>query len=318
MENILSNKLEIFIITYNRWNLLYDTIQSFYNQTTNTVSITVIDNGSSVKPDYDVEDIFNLNLKLIRLEENDQFNVWTVIKNIVSKDWLMVFHDDDLLHPEYIKSILSLISNNPKADVIGCATSTFTNKPKKIRIKKLKYLNCRSKSQFVNELISGFPLSFCSVVYKTSSFLDNSFDHKKYGKIGDRPFVINMIKENGSGLLIKNKLIYTRLHKNQDSNKVISNNHNKHIYNHLKFYRDCLFENNHNQYKYNFHKRILYISRDFYDWGISKNLSFNQFLSEGIENGCFTKKEILYSRIYNYSLNPKFVLKRLLKCINII
>ena len=41
-----SSDIEIFIITYNRWDLLKITLNSLLNQDINGFSITVLDNGS--------------------------------------------------------------------------------------------------------------------------------------------------------------------------------------------------------------------------------------------------------------------------------
>ncbi len=117
-----SQDLEVFIITIT-WEFLNTTLDSLLYQKDNDFSLTIIDNGS----DININQIYTHNerYRIIRFEENDQFGIWEKLPTLTTKKWMMIFHDDDLLHPTYISSAFKILNKFPSVNVIGCYTKSF-------------------------------------------------------------------------------------------------------------------------------------------------------------------------------------------------
>lgn len=210
--------LEIFVLTYNRSDLLKQTLVSICNQTEKGFRIIVLDNNST----DNTSDVVN-SFKKFNVELNKSTKNIGGIKNLIrakklaSRKYVMVFHDDDLMHPDYIKVALSFISNNPGVAMVG-STMSFEENPQNKDWPKFnnKAIYCKNQKEFTKILFNGFCFHFGSAIYRTDLFKSIPFESEVYGKILDRPFLINIV-EHGSVYVLKDPYIRYRHHSNQDS-----------------------------------------------------------------------------------------------------
>jgi glycosyltransferase involved in cell wall biosynthesis len=231
--------IEIFVLTYNRNNFLKQTLESIFLQTDSNFYLTVIDNGSNeaniVNPSN-----YNFQFRLIRNEANRPFNeVSNQIKDLVRGEYVMIFHDDDLLHPNYIQICKDVIFRNKNLSIIGCYFQSFILKAKPFS----SNINCKllsvDKFELAKLFYKGECIHFGSFVYKTSIFKSKNFEIGIYGKICDRPFVLSCLDE-GFGFIIKNELVNYRIHENQDSVKNVSGPFSLQLINLEKLYFNLL------------------------------------------------------------------------------
>ena len=89
--------IEVFILTKNRTNYLNESILSLINQTTIPKFITVLDNDSEDNTSSVVQAFSDLDVKYIKTQ--GFLGNFNKAREIVSKKYCMLFHDDDLLHP---------------------------------------------------------------------------------------------------------------------------------------------------------------------------------------------------------------------------
>jgi glycosyltransferase involved in cell wall biosynthesis len=216
-----NNDIDIFVLTYNRVNLISDTLNSFLNQTIKNLPITVIDNGSN---DGTKEFVINNypNIDYIREDVNIGPEIFKKIKNYIKRPLLIVFHDDDLISENYIETVLEKYNQYPDLNLILSYTrlaNDFTN----ISIdngNKDNYILTRHSSKLAKLFFLELPIPFCSAIYKSNIFIQNNIEIKNYGKIFDRAFLINCIKNNGKLLILKSKFIVTRIHDLQDTKSI--------------------------------------------------------------------------------------------------
>jgi glycosyltransferase involved in cell wall biosynthesis len=214
-----ASELEVFILTYNRAALLRETLISLCSQTAEGFSIVVLDNGSTDDTVDVVASFAASRVTLARSEINlgVQGNLDRA-KNLASRKWVMVFHDDDLMHPAYIEDALAEASRYPDVAMVASGLS-FENAPTNVawdQFDKTKARYCGSASALAGLMYAGFPLHFGSAIYRTELFKALRWEFDKYGKICDRPFLLN-IAAHGAVIVLENPYVRYRCHAGQDS-----------------------------------------------------------------------------------------------------
>lgn len=210
--------LEVFVLTYNRAQFLQQTLISLCDQTAQGFRIVVLDNGSTDNTPEIVKSFETKGVELCRSEQNlGHIGNFNRAKELASRKWVMVFHDDDLLHPNYIEVAMNLIDKYQNIVLIGSAM-TFEGNPKNDYWQKLtaEVICCKKASDFATLLYRGFPFHFGSTIYRTDLFKSIPMEWETYGKIVDRPFLFDIAKYGGV-LIFKKPYVKYRLHSGQDS-----------------------------------------------------------------------------------------------------
>ena len=97
--------IQIFITTHNRANYIKDSIESILHQTANVNEIIVLDNEST---DNTEEIVKSYALRGVKYVKTYGFlGNFKKAKEIVNKPYCMLFHDDDILHPDYLKNAIN-------------------------------------------------------------------------------------------------------------------------------------------------------------------------------------------------------------------
>ncbi|MDY6069433.1 MAG: glycosyltransferase family A protein, partial [Opitutales bacterium] len=100
----MENKIEVFILTFNRVEFLKESLNSILAQTMKT-QITVVDNASddgTCEYMSEMAERFD-NVFYVRNEKNLGYNGnLQKAVSLAKKPYVMLFHDDDILHESYI------------------------------------------------------------------------------------------------------------------------------------------------------------------------------------------------------------------------
>ena len=124
--------IEVFILTGNRLNFFKDSLDSILKQTVKDIKITVINNT-------DADDGTELYVKSLQEKYNNIYyfkqpnrveadkNLETA-KKLVTKEYVIFFHDDDILHPQYVEYVLKLLNKYDNVDLICSLLHSFKNK----------------------------------------------------------------------------------------------------------------------------------------------------------------------------------------------
>jgi glycosyltransferase involved in cell wall biosynthesis len=210
--------LEVFILAYNRAEYLEQTLISICNQTLKGFRIVVLDNGSTDNTPDIVQKYAEFGVELIRSEKNlgQQYN-YNRSQELANRKWIMVFHDDDIMHPKYIETAMGLINKNPEVALLGACYVSLSN-PDNANWEEIntEAIFCENQKDFAALLYTNFTIHFGSAIYRTDLFKKTEFNYAKYGKILDKPFMLE-IAEYGSVIALNNPYIRYRCHPGQDS-----------------------------------------------------------------------------------------------------
>jgi glycosyltransferase involved in cell wall biosynthesis len=210
--------IEILVLTYNRSALLPATLETLLAQTVPATSIRIVDNGSTDRTGEIARSLASRGVQYFRREVNDLAACWRDLQRIPTAEWVMVFHDDDLLHPEYLRSVSAAIDEFPEATLIGSAmkAEAAPNARDWAEVSPKRTTGILSWREFARKLYEGFPFPFCSAVYRTEVFRRTVGDTGTYGKIFDRPFLMEAARAGGA-VLLKDAFVKYRVHPSQDS-----------------------------------------------------------------------------------------------------
>lgn len=224
MRHYTFNDIDIFILSYNRGKFLLETIQCLLNQSIGAIEMTVLDNFSTGETAEIIEHINEKRVKIIVNKENiGGHNNIKKAQGLSSKEWTIIFHDDDLIHPRYIEEVLNILNKNTEITMVAALTelneSPNENKWKNPMLGKVVIY--KNPGQFAKGLFKGLPVPFCSIVYKTELLKKAKYNQELYGKIGDRPFLLDCIND-GKIAVLKNTFIQSRDHIGRDTNDFLT------------------------------------------------------------------------------------------------
>lgn len=129
----------------------------------------------------------------------------------------MLFHDDDLLHPDYLRDVSAVLAREPHATVAVSAMRVY-REPENAAwapVHGNRY-HALSGRQLAACLYGGFPMPFCSAVYRTDVLKQGACRFETFGKIFDRPFVIDAALAGGA-VVMRDPYVKYRVHAKQDS-----------------------------------------------------------------------------------------------------
>ena len=118
--------LQVYILSYERPNFLRQSLLSVLQQNIqkSRIEIIVSDNSRTDNVSDMMRNEF-AHIKLFRripsLSAHDHFRV---IKSEITSKYTTLFHDDDIMHPDYCKVVLDILESDP--DVSAVATNAFS------------------------------------------------------------------------------------------------------------------------------------------------------------------------------------------------
>lgn len=238
--------IDIFIITHNRADYLEKAIQSIIRQTEDIKKFYVLDNESTD----------NTEAVARRFTDDGCIYIKTFGKNgnfykaqeMCSAKYVMTFHDDDLLHPEFFEKMVMLLNSE---DNIAYLVSTFTWFPvsnmtpavSKLLQKKLpsgyvKPVPLKNRCMILENSFDVVEMilraetppyppinpCICSVIYRSDIFKNRIPMNDVYGKIDDIPLMISMAKYGKAVLYLDYNAVFHRMHPQRDGFNALSAN----------------------------------------------------------------------------------------------
>lgn len=208
--------IEILVLTYNRSGLLARALESITTQTRSACRIRVLDNGSTDGTPDIVRGFASAGVELVRHEQNDPRGCWSTLQAMVEAPWAMLFHDDDLLHPECIERISRTLSCGPQPSLVVTLMQAFQGQQPKFPTLGMCKPERMVARELARRLYRGLAVPFCTAVYRRDALQSRVADLATYGKIFDRPLMLDVATVSGA-VLIPEPLVLYRQHVNQDS-----------------------------------------------------------------------------------------------------
>jgi glycosyltransferase involved in cell wall biosynthesis len=234
--------IEILVLTYNRAPLIGATLESLLAQIQPATRICVLNNGSTDETEKVVRSFHSRGVELVSRRSNDPHACWPELQTMARGPWTMLFHDDDLLHPNYLRDVSAALTHEPQATIVVSAMRAYAD-PEAVEWKQSRGSRYRilTGRQLAALLYGGFPMPFCSVIYRTDVLRKGKMQFETLGKISDRPFVIDSALA-GTAIVMLDPYVKYRLHRGQDSVDQASGPFLPEVFALQRYYRNVLGE----------------------------------------------------------------------------
>lgn len=315
--------IDVYVITHNREKFIGQTLDSLVKQTVKIDNLTVLDNESTDNTEEVVKKYKQSGVRYIKTF--GKYGNFFKAQELCSKNktkFVMTFHDDDLLHPQFFEKALLAI-NSYKKD-ISFIVSSFTWFPKADMTPNVseeeelilpnKYVNASNLNNSVIEIKNGremvklsliaenppcLPVNpcICSAIYRKDLFLARKPLNDIYGKIDDYPLMI-MLADKAPALLINDpSAVFHRTHRGRDGFNDKTGNDFEQSINWIKIYADHLsyFENG-------YYKKLLNMLKRLYPLVTSKSVFSHHPTEIFIEE--LVKRKILPEKIVRCLKKP--------------
>jgi glycosyltransferase involved in cell wall biosynthesis len=215
--------LDVFILSYNRADYLRETLESLHAQTCQDFRIVVLDNASTDHTPEVVRDFSKL--RQVHLHQHPKNiggvdNFYSVSK-LAEANWVMAFHDDDIIHPRYIEVAMDALRSHPDCRLIASnyAGVKMPSLPELSKQELIKdFWLFKDAAHFASFCYTLNKIHFGSVIYRRDRLLTlNKEKLRPFGKILDRPAMLETIISGGGAIVFKAPFIQYREHPNQDS-----------------------------------------------------------------------------------------------------
>ena len=218
----MNNRLDIYIVTYNRIEMLRKAVNAVLSQTFKDFNLYILDNASTVDVESLVKSYNDDRIIYIRHDENigGLGNIKYAFDHCDS-DYVIVLHDDDIIDKELIDIELKALINDDEIIAISCNADIIDENDRVIG--NYEY-SCNDNvlyivdKYFVNYLNTGKTLVFPSTMYNNRLLKHyNIVFNTTVGPCADVIFHAD-IERTGKKIAISNRrLIKYRQHSLQDS-----------------------------------------------------------------------------------------------------
>jgi len=203
----------VIIPLYNKEMYIERCIQSVLNQTYKSFEIIVVDDGSSDKSVELIHKAFS-NIRII----NQQNQGVSVARNtgiqLAKHEYIAFLDADDYWHPNYLKSLFNIISDNEDVFIIG---GHYTNKKDQLeKIELEKPLNYFKVKNYFKKAIKNTIYLTSATCVKREFFQQNSHFNKKLKSGEDLDVWFRILLTEKNAFYIKNTFVY---YSNEDINQ---------------------------------------------------------------------------------------------------
>jgi glycosyltransferase involved in cell wall biosynthesis len=210
---ICNKKVAVCILTYNRKELLKESLESVFNSSSQDYEVFVFNDNStdgtneyldSVKKIYPIIEIRNkVNL--------GQFgNANYVIENVNAK-YCIFLHDDDKISSEHIKESLELAEKDSDIAVVGTFFNYVDENYNIVEVSKYDYIKestILSDKEYFYHNLRGLTFTWSGSLIRMNKIKDLRFDFDYYHYFADSAFLVNLIAGNKVGFIPKPSVDY--------------------------------------------------------------------------------------------------------------
>jgi glycosyltransferase involved in cell wall biosynthesis len=211
------------ITTFDRPEYLEDCLASVKHQTLTGFRLVVLDNASAADYSGVLDRFRELPMTYVRNETNigAAANIRQAFQRYSDSKYLMVFHDDDMMHPRMLEWQLEVLEADPEIQFVSTELAAFDDgdaPPRRVwENVDLDIEAYDDQSALARSLLGTGGLCFGSTMYRSSVLKQIRLDEKRFGIIWDRPFLLDAARL-GKSALIRAPLVSYRHHPGQDTN----------------------------------------------------------------------------------------------------
>lgn len=216
---------------------------SLLHQTLRGVKITVMDNNSSDNTEALVKEL-QQQYPHLHYHKVPEYGMNAVTaRQMASAEYSMYFHDDDLLHPQYLEISLQLLNQHSNVDLICSRLTTFTDDAEVSfpDIQEMKYQLFPDSLSFISHVCIDYTmLIYPNIIYRTRNVQQRDVELDCAGKASDKPFVLSTLRGGKVIHMPNTKMFYYRIHPGQDTETCAAepNPNPEQVINHLLFLKN--------------------------------------------------------------------------------
>ena len=239
----MKEKITIVIPCYNQTKLLKRNLGYLEKQSDQDFDIVILDDNSSEDYQKVIAEFPNLKISYVRNEVNAGAiqNIFNSILYKTKSPFILSLHEDDVLHPDYLKKAKDLLEHNEHLTFVCTLAHWFKTDAELEKAfahaKNLTNLRMMGKDNFIRQIIDGTHVTFGSIIYRTKVLTEKP-DFITFDVFCDRPFLISLLKEKSEVGLIADKAIFVRDHGESDNR--FSTITEAHALNLMSFYKNNL------------------------------------------------------------------------------
>lgn len=209
--------IDIYVMTHNRADYVKRSIESLLDQSAGVREITVLDNESTDNTKSVIESFSSQGVKYIRTE--GFLGNFRKAQELASRKYVMLFHDDDILHPKYLEMALQVLNEKENLSLITTRYTEFLDNdlpelPDRI---SPDYYFFRKQKDFATHMYFLERIAYATALYRTPDFKKTRIEYEKFNKFNDWPFMVKMSRYGNTVLFDDPSLFYIRRHKGQDT-----------------------------------------------------------------------------------------------------
>lgn len=213
----MQNEIEVFITTFNRTKFLKESIESVLNSSYLLDSVTIVDNGDSSPTIALIQQLNDTRIKYVKT--TGKLGNYRKIKEIAKANYVMIFHDDDILNPNYITMAMDQIFKDSSIVLVTSRLTDFQNRHEIIgdtHMDRAFYKYVKYKD-FVTNMFIFERIAYSNAIYRTEFFKNVEIEYNRFGKINDWPLMTKVAKFGTTILFTDIKCVFARQHDGQDS-----------------------------------------------------------------------------------------------------
>ncbi len=220
-------KVTIIMATYNRAHFIVETLQTIKNQSFTYWECLIIDDGGSdntidvITPIMEQDNRFQF-LKRPASYKKGLSGCRNYGLDLAKGDCVIFFDDDDIVHPDNLKTSIEVIEKN-NVDFCNYQKMSFVDERpaiKRVSVVIEKYL---SREEIEKVAAQKIGLASCTVLWKRQCFNQIRFNESLlYAE--EWECYTRIISENFKGIIINNVLYYNRKHPDSNTGKFFRNN----------------------------------------------------------------------------------------------
>lgn len=218
-------KVSVYICTFNRAEMLRESIQSVLNQTYTDMKIIVLDNASEDHTADVVASFTDPRLSYIRHEKNIGTENWNYAFEHVDTEYMCIFHDDDRMFPWLVEEEVKILDEMEEVGLVASSSlfvmdSGSLPKRKKSAINGLLFYQ-NELIEYVCEQRGTCPIVCPSVVMRSEKINKLALRFRPdTGVAGDFYFWLEANSKGVVVYLFKQPLLETRVHSSAGTSHV--------------------------------------------------------------------------------------------------
>ena len=216
----MKKTLTIALTTFNRHKYLELSISSVLSQTFTDFDLVILDNGSDKRTKNVVDSFNDPRIQYIKNKKNDLEFVNNAFK-LTDNEFLMIFHDDDIMEENMLDKLLSIIKNDSEINTISSKISLIDSNGEKLVKIRPRILRDKVwlKEQFIKEYFFRGDIIPCpATIFRSNIIKDNKLSYDwKVGPAVDLYLFFKLNLLPGKMVLFNEPLLNYRVHENQAS-----------------------------------------------------------------------------------------------------